>query len=1637
MKHLILHIILICFSIGALFSQEQGNTAFIENKNQWEPFIKFKTEFKGGAIFFEENTITYVLQDRDAIEQILHRKFNPPTESDENDLSVTYHAYKVHYNNAQKPTAIIGNDPFSDYNNYYIGNDPSKWATRVPKYHAIKYENLYPGIDLHFYEKNQSLKYEFIVEKGIDPQIISMSYKGVDKLYIKQENLYIICGKNEIIELKPYAYQQNKSGDIIPVDCKFVLKGKNVYLNFGTYDKNLPLIIDPTLVFCSYSGSYVDNWGYTSTYDNEGNLYGGSSVFGISYPGFPTTTGAYQITYGGGSEDIGISKFNSTGSTLLYSTYLGGNGSEVPHSLIVNDNNELYVLASTSSSNFPVTSNAFDTSFNGGSNFTLTNVIQYLTGSDIVITKFNVNGTQLLGSTYFGGSGNDGLSTDTRLRKNYADEVRGEIMIDEFSNVYIVSSTNSSNLPTTSGSFQPTYGGGNQDGCVAKFNYDLSNLIWASYLGGDSSDAIYSMALDNNYNLMVCGGTYSRNLPTTFGCLQTAYAGGVSDGFIFKISTNGNQILQSTYIGKSTFDQAYLIKLDRQNDVYVMGLTDATGMLWIQNATWYNSGGGQFISKISSDLSQIIWSTAFGSGRIGPDISPTALMVDLCKCIYISGWGSPKVNAHVGNTNCGTSGLPISVDAFQTTTDNNDFYFISIDENASKLIFATYFGGASSDEHVDGGTSRFDKKGCIYQAICSSCGGRQDLPVTPGVVSQSNNSTNCNLGVVKIDFLSPSVVADFACPSIICAPYTINFDNRSQVISSATSTFFWDFGDGITSTLKNPAHTYTKSGIFKIKLIVADTGSCNFSDTLIKELLVLSNTKDTLPAKYMCKDDFIQIGITPSGNPNVSYNWLPSSYLSNPNIANPIASNPNTITYSLFITDGYCIDTFTQVVNVIPVYLDAGLNDTICLGDTILLQASTVGGTEYIWSSNRYFSDTLNSPLSNPVGKDVLMQSKKYYVKLSNPYCSLVDSVNITESHIIIVTPYVSKICINDSIHLTAIVNNAQAGKKLTYSWQPISNIIYGSNTFRPLVCPDKPMNYYVSVKNEFGCESMDSVFVDTYTIDYTIIKKDIRCYGYHDGYIRIDLDSASMPCTFLWKDDTGVENEAKNLPKGNYSVYVTDTHDCVYNIDVSLVEPPALNSYFFDTNTLVYCNDSCSGYVSAGGSGGVPPYSYWWITGDTTTSIKDLCAGEYVFVLKDKNLCEDTAKIFIRDTSNLNVSYLITHISCYGECDGSISLFPSDGLAPYVFDWKNGYNKDTASNLCTGIYDILVKDMAHCTKRVFPIIRTPLPLIFSEIEMIQPNCYGFNDGKIIAHICGGTPPYRFYWDGVKGNDSLTNLTEGTYHLKVIDTNDCEIDTILTLLQFDSLDISYQVIKTPCVEACYGQAMIQVNGGKPPYYCIWPDGDTSMHKTGLCYGNHDVNIYDSNGCRKLIHILVEDSSYFTQKVDAWTDSAIIYRSQSTTLYVTDLGTDFTYEWSPAEELSNPKGIKTIAKPNNTTTYTVIVTDSYGCKEFDTLTISVLDVICDEPYIFIPNAFSPNKDNNNDVLYVRGKLLTDIHLAIFDRWGEKVFETNDIKKGWDGTFKGKPCEPGIYVYYLEATCLGQINYFKKGNVTLIR
>ncbi|MDD3281835.1 MAG: hypothetical protein PHC83_09755, partial [Bacteroidales bacterium] len=256
MKQFFLYISFVCFFQATLLAQEHSNVAFIENKNQWDEKIKFKTEFRGGAIFFEKNCITYVLQDRESVERILHRKLSGELFTGEEDLLLTYHAYKVHFNNTQQNIEYEGSGVYPDYNNYYIGKNPARWASTVRKYHSITYENMYEGIHLNYYEKNHSLKYEFIIEAGSNPAAISMTYEGMDKLFLKKGNLYIRCGKQEVVELSPIAYQKDKSGDYKEIPCEYVIKKNTVTFKIGSYDISEALIIDPTLTFCSYSGSY-------------------------------------------------------------------------------------------------------------------------------------------------------------------------------------------------------------------------------------------------------------------------------------------------------------------------------------------------------------------------------------------------------------------------------------------------------------------------------------------------------------------------------------------------------------------------------------------------------------------------------------------------------------------------------------------------------------------------------------------------------------------------------------------------------------------------------------------------------------------------------------------------------------------------------------------------------------------------------------------------------------------------------------------------------------------------------------------------------------------------------------------------------------------------------------------------------------------------------------------------------------------------------------------------------------------------------------------------------------------------------------------------------------------------------------
>ena len=391
-----------------------------------------------------------------------------------------------------------------------------------------------------------NLKYDFIVKARANPNQIKLVYNGQNKLQLKKGQLHVTTSVNTIIEDKPYAYQLI-NGEKKQILCNYTLINNELGFEFPNgYNKNYDLIIDPTLMFSSLSGSTANNFGYTATFDSKGFLYAGSSAFGT---GYPVTVGAYSTTFNGGGDDIAISKFDTSGTFLIYSTYIGGSNVELPHSLIVNSFDELFILGTTSSFDYPTTTTAYDNTFNGGTMNNLSNGlgVNYTNGSDIIVSRLSTNGTSLIASTYLGGSQNDGLNSTgaNTLKYNYADEVRGEIDIDKNNNIYIVSCTRSPNFPIVGNVFQPTYGGGDIDACIIKMDNNLQNIIWSSFLGGNNHDAAYSLAIDSNEDLYLTGGTNSTNFPSSTNAYQNVFVGGRSDGFVTRVAKNGSQILNS------------------------------------------------------------------------------------------------------------------------------------------------------------------------------------------------------------------------------------------------------------------------------------------------------------------------------------------------------------------------------------------------------------------------------------------------------------------------------------------------------------------------------------------------------------------------------------------------------------------------------------------------------------------------------------------------------------------------------------------------------------------------------------------------------------------------------------------------------------------------------------------------------------------------------------------------------------------------------------------------------------------------------------------------------------------------------------------------------------------------------------
>lgn len=966
----------------AMGSVRAGTIEFIENRGQWEEQVLYKVEMAMGALFLEPTCFTYHLRDLDVYRNA-HSGHTPLPDH------IKGHAFRATFAGANPESMTQGKGRSAHYRNYFLGNNPQKWKGHVHSFDEVLYQGLYDGIDLRVYQHSGNLKYDLILDPLTDPDQIQLEYEGLDELKLQpNSNLLMRTSLMDIVETRPVAYQM-VNGKRSEVSCRFVLRGNRVSFEFPDgYDNANQLVIDPELIFSTYSGSTGDNFGSTATYDETGHLYGGGTAFGA---GYPTTLGAYQQQTSqniGGNADIGLSKFAPDGTGLIYSTYIGGTANETVHSIVVNQNNELCLLGTSISGDYPTTANAFQTVNNGGTtvNWTVGYGMSYAGGCDMVLSKFSADGSTLIGSTFVGGSGNDGLNVGSAVDFNYGDPFRGEINTDLSGNVYVASCTESSNFPVTAGAAQTSLGGG-RDGVVFKMNPNLTNMQWATFVGGSANDNAYAVQLSDGGEIAVAGGTLSTDFPATSGAYATTSLGLV-DGWVMKLAPNGSAIEAATYVGSSKYDQVYFVQFDPNNDIYVLGQTEGTVPI-MPNSVYNNPNSGQFIQKFSGDLGTLQLSTTIGTGSGEVDISPTAFLVSNCGQIYLSGWGGASNNANGNTTASTTNGLPVTNDAYQPTTDGDDFYLMVLSANAQQLIHATYFGGGQSHEHVDGGTSRFDKNGVVYQAVCAGCGSHDDFPSTPGAWSPTNPSPNCNLGVFKFNLNQIISVPAFNILLENCDyPLEVEFTNNS----SGANTYLWTFGDGTTSDQFEGSHFYAEPGHYEITLYASDSADCLLPDTSSLEFeipvppIITAYGSDTI-----CALDTVPLGVEGVGI--VSYEWSPSSSLDSMYSATPNATPSETTTYTVLATDSIGCSV-TQEVTVFvadPPYSDAGENAYLQPGVPGELMANVNPGTTVMWSPPEGLSctDCLN-PTAYPEETTV------YYLTVTDELgCTSEDSLTV------------------------------------------------------------------------------------------------------------------------------------------------------------------------------------------------------------------------------------------------------------------------------------------------------------------------------------------------------------------------------------------------------------------------------------------------------------------------------------------------------------------------------------------------------------------------------------------------------------------------------------------------------------------
>ena len=683
---------------GKLPLRFEANEGQVRGKGATDPGVQFSARGAGYAVYLTNKEAILALR------------------SANNDAGAD--VLRMQLSGAHATLSAQGLDQLSGKSSYFIGNDASQWHRDVPAYARVRYADVYDGIDLVYYGNQRQLEYDFVVAPHADARPIRLHFDGAETVKVTADgNLEITAQSGQIAFHKPVIYQVEE-GRRRAITGGFQLRADNsIGFAIGNYNHDLPLVIDPTLVYSTYLGGTDSDIMNAIAVDSSGDAYVTGTTASSNYP---VTTGAFQTTF----STCFVTKLNPTGTALLYSTFLGGSGSssggDTGWSIAVDSAGDAFITGSTYSTNFPTTTGAYQTtnkaaavgsptSFVSKLNPTGTKLLYstYLGGSrgdfaysiaidssgdayigggtysadfpvtagvvqptnksypdegwNLFVTKLNPAGSALIYSTYIGGSGDYGSPTNVVLA------------IDTSGDAYVATTVLSTDFPVTSGAFQPhnnSTGRGNMT--LSKLNPTATKLTYATYLGGSSSgygdDTPYGLAVAASGNAFLSGTTWETNFPTTTGALQTTNhngGNGLSAGFVTKMNATGTALIYSTYLSGSGSDRAHALAIDSSGDAFITGTAGSTDFPVTSNAyqttnpAAFNDGAVVFLTELNPAGASLVYSTYFGGANSFSDTG-NGIVLGAGGTVYLTGY-------------TGASNFPITPSAYESTFNSTNF----------------------------------------------------------------------------------------------------------------------------------------------------------------------------------------------------------------------------------------------------------------------------------------------------------------------------------------------------------------------------------------------------------------------------------------------------------------------------------------------------------------------------------------------------------------------------------------------------------------------------------------------------------------------------------------------------------------------------------------------------------------------------------------------------------------------------------------------------------------------------------------------------------------------------------------------------------------------------------------------------